>query len=243
MRVIVTGASRGIGRAIARALACAGATVGIGFATSREGAEETAKLVTDAGARALLVPADVGDASAVERAFTSFAEEAGGIDALVVNAGAHVSGLLATTDAGAVDRLVRTNVTGPIACARAALPSMLARKNGVILFIGSVAASRPARGQAAYAATKASVEALTRAIAVEYARKGIRAVCLRPGAVETAMLEATRAMAEDEIVARIPARRIALPEEIARMARVLLSDEASYVNGAVVDVDGGYAVA
>src|SRR5438045_3857448 len=132
MRVIVTGASRGIGRAIAQAVAGPGTTVGIGYATSREGAEETAKLVTDAGARALFVPADVGDAPAVERAFAAFAE--------------------------------------------------------------------------------------------------------------TAMLEATRAMAEDEIVARIPARRIARPEEIARMARLLLSDDASYVNGAIVDVDGGYAV-
>src|SRR5204862_5391917 len=138
---------------------------------------------------------------------------------------------------------VLANVLGPLACARAVLPSMLAQKKGVILFIGSVAASRPVRGQAAYATTKSSVEALTRAIAVEYGRKGIRALCLRPGAVATDMLEATRTMAEDEIVSRIPVRRIAEPLEIAKVATMLLSLDAAYVNGAVVDVDGGYAVA
>jgi NAD(P)-dependent dehydrogenase (short-subunit alcohol dehydrogenase family) len=241
-RVLVTGASRGIGRAIALALAREGATVGIGFLRSRDRAEEVAARVTAAGGRPLLVEADVGDAVAVERSFASFAAEAGGLDAVVVNAATHVAGPLATADPAALDGIVRTNVLGPLACARAALPIMLGQRNGVLLFVGSVAASRPARGQAAYAATKASVEGLTRAIAVEYARKGIRAVCVRPGAVSTEMLEATRAMAEDEIVARIPARRIAEAEEIANITVLLLSREAAYVNGAVIDVDGGMAV-
>jgi 3-oxoacyl-[acyl-carrier protein] reductase len=235
-RILITGGARGIGRAIATACASDGAIVGIGWFGSRERAEELARSLPRASAVAL----DVTDPESVSRAVNAFAGGAG-LDALVANAGIHVAGLLATAEPAALRRLVDTNVLGPLACATAALPIMLRQKRGVLLFVGSVAASRPARGQAAYAATKASVEALTRAIAVEYGRKGIRAVCIRPGAVETEMLEGTLAMAGDEVVSRIPARRVAKPEEIASVATMLLSDDAGYVNGAIVDVDGGYA--
>lgn len=241
--ILVTGASRGIGRAIAveSARRFGGATIGVGYHVSREGAEETARLVTDAGGNPLLVSADIGDGVAVERAFGTFADSAGGIDALVVNAGTHVAGLLATTELAAIERLVRINTFGPLACARAALPRMLAQKRGLLLFIGSIAAARPARGQAAYAATKSSVEALTRAVAVEYGKKGIRAICIRPGAVMTDMLEATIAMAGEDVKARIPIRRVADPVEVGRFASLLLGDDASYASGAVIDFDGGYA--
>jgi 3-oxoacyl-[acyl-carrier protein] reductase len=231
-RILVTGASRGIGRAIATACAAEGAFVGIGFHRSRERAEELAT------PSSTLVEIDVSNPESVQRAIDSFAP----LDALVANAGVHVSGLLATANDADLRRLVETNVLGPLTCARAALPHMLAKRGGTLLFVGSVAASRPARGQAAYAATKGSVEALARAICVEYARKGIRAVCLRPGAVDTDMLASTVAMAEAEVTARIPSRRVAKPEEIARLAVALLSDDASYVNGAVIDADGGYGV-
>lgn len=240
--ILVTGASRGIGRSIA--VECArrfpGATIGIGFHASRAAADETARLVIEAQGKPLLVSAYVGDGVAVERAFGAFADEAGGIDALVVNAGTHVAGLLATTELEAIERLVRINTFGPLACARAALPRMLAQKRGLFLFVGSIAASRPTRGQAAYAATKGSVEALTRAVAVEYGKKGIRAICIRPGAVMTDMLEATIAMAGEDVKARIPVRRVADPTEVGRFAALLLSDEASYASGAVIDFDGGY---
>lgn len=232
-RVLVTGASRGIGRAIAEAAADEGAMVGVGYRRSRDNAEE---LATAIGGVALAI--DAGDPTTIDAALATF----GDVDALVANGATHAASLLATQDPEAIRALVLANVFGPLVCARAVLPSMLGRRKGVILFIGSVAASRPVRGQAAYAATKGSVEALARAIAVEYGRKGIRAVCLRPGAVATDMLEGARSMAEDEIVARIPARRIAEPIEIAKVATMLLSDEAAYVNGTVIDVDGGYGV-
>lgn len=234
-RVFVTGASRGIGRAIAEACAAEGAVVGVGFHRSAEKAEELARSLPSARAIAL----DVADPASVERAIGSFADEAGGLDAVVVNAAVHVAGLLATAETDALRRVVDTNVLGPLACARAALPRMLAQKRGLLLFVGSIASARPARGQAAYAATKASVEALARAIAVEYARKGIRALCMRPGAVATDMLAATTAMAEEEVLARILLRRVAEPAEIGRFAAFLLSDDAAYANGAVIDVDGG----
>ncbi len=244
-RVLVTGANRGIGRAIAVACARAGATVGVGHRGGREDAADAARAIESLdGARApVLVTLDVTEAASVDAGVRAFADAAGGLDALVANAGVHAAGLLATAKDEDLARLALTNVVGPMLCARAALPLFLSQRSGTLLFIGSVAASRPARGQAAYAATKASVETLARAICVEYARKGVRAICLRPGAVETDMLAATVAMAEDEVVARIPARRVAKPDEVAAMAVALLAEDASYVNGAVVDVDGGYGAA
>jgi 3-oxoacyl-[acyl-carrier protein] reductase len=234
-RILVTGANRGIGRAIAIACAREGAKVGVG---ARSGGEDVAHEVDG-----VHVPLDVTDSASVDGGIRAFADAAGGLDALVANAGVHSAGLLATAKDDDLVRLVETNVLGPMRCARAALPLFLAQRGGTFLFVGSVAASRPARGQAAYAATKASVEALTRAICVEYARKGVRAVCLRPGAVETDMLAATVAMAEGEVVSRIPSKRVAKPEEIASIAVSLLAADAAYVNGAIVDVDGGYGVA
>jgi 3-oxoacyl-[acyl-carrier protein] reductase len=241
-RILVTGASRGIGRAIA--VECArrfnGAIVGVGYHASRDAAEQTARAIGDLNAQAILVSADVSDGVAVEQAIAGYADEAGGLDALVVNAGTHVAGLLATTELDAIERLVKVNTLGALYCARAALPRMLAQKRGLILFIGSIAASRPTRGQAAYAATKGSVEALTRAVAVEYGKKGIRAICIRPGAVMTDMLEATIAMAGEDVTSRIPVRRVADPLEVGRFAALLLSDEAAYASGAIIDFDGGY---
>jgi len=255
--IFVTGASRGIGRAIAVACAREGGVVGVGYHRSADAAASVVAEIaasssskTDPGepatsegrGRAFECAVDVSDPASVDRAIASFADATGGrLDAVVANAAALSTGLLATADMTALESMIDTNVLGPIACARAALPLMLAKKRGVLLFVGSIAASRPARGQAAYAASKAAVEALTRAIAVEYGRKGIRAVCIRPGAVDTDMLAATRSMAEDEVVQRIPMRRVGTPDEIARVAAMLLSDDAAYVNGAVIDVDGGYA--
>lgn len=215
--VFVTGAARGLGKAIADALEQRGDRVGRGTRES----------------------ADVTDFSAVEKALTDFA--AGGLDAVIVNAAIAPAGLLATADPAELRRAVETNVLGPLHCARAALPLMMAQRRGLILFIGSVAASRPARGQAAYATSKSGVETLTRSIAVEYGRKGIRAICVRPGAIDTDLLRATRSLAESEILERIPMKRIAQADEIARAVLMFLGDDASYVNGAVIDIDGGYA--
>ena len=115
------------------------------------------------------------------------------------------------------------------------------QRSGAILNVSSVAAARPSKGQSVYAATKGALEALTRAVAVEYGRKGIRCHCLRPGPVDTDMFAATKALAGEEVLARIPLQRFVTPEEVAAFAVFLLSDRASAVTGAVVTIDGGYA--
>lgn len=223
MNVFVVGGSRGIGQAIANACAERGDHVGIGNRAN----------------------CDVRSYEQVEKAITNFASTAGGLDVLIVNAAIAPTGLLVTADPNSLREAVETNTLGPLHCARAALPVMLSQKRGLVVFLGSVAASRPVRGQSAYATSKSGVETLTRSIAVEYGRKGIRALCIRPGAVDTELLQATKQLAETEILDRIPLKRIASPEEIAKTVLLFLGkddgNDASYVNGAVIDVDGGYA--
>jgi 3-oxoacyl-[acyl-carrier protein] reductase len=132
------------------------------------------------------------------------------------------------------------NLLGPILCVQAALGVFLEQRSGVILNISSVAAIRPARGQAVYAASKGGLESLTRALAVEYARKGIRVHGIRPGPVDTRMMESTAALAEAEVISRIPLGRLGRPEEIADLAVFLLSDRATFVTGSIHTIDGGY---
>lgn len=212
VRVIVTGASRGVGRAAAIACARHGATVGVNFHRSETEAREVAATIGDA---ATLLRFDVGDPEAVRSAFDAFAERTGGIDALVNNAAIVRPSLLVSAGDEDVEALVRTNILGTIACTRAALGRMLAQRRGVILNIGSVVASSPCRGQAVYAATKAAVETLAAAVDAEYSRKGIRCECLALGAVATEMLAPTLAIAGSARLGRFAPGGIATPESVA----------------------------
>jgi 3-oxoacyl-[acyl-carrier protein] reductase len=230
-RIVVTGASRGIGRAIAVACAEAGARVGVNV---RKDAP-----LDDALRDAIVLPFDVRDGEAVRRNIDAFAEQCGGIDGLVNNAGINLPGLLVDVKDEDVDAAFATNIGGTIACTRMALPHMLRARNGVIVNVSSLAATRPSRGMTIYAATKGAIESFTRAVAVEYGRKGIRCHCVRPGAIDTELLAPSRALAEQEMLDRIPMRRIGAAEEVARVVVFLLSDAASYMTGAVHPVDGG----
>ncbi len=242
-RVLVTGASRGIGRAIARACAGEGAVVGVNYHTSESAAKELCAEIEKATGRAAhRVPFDVSSADSVEQGIERFCELAGGVDVLVNNAGRFEGGLLATMPAEAIQRLVSVNLAGPIYCARAVLPRFLQQRSGVILNLGSVSATRPNPGQSVYVATKSALEGFTRALAVEYARKNIRVLCLCPGPTNTDMLAATRALAGDRVEGRIPLGRLGSPEEVARFAVHLLSDEMSFATGAIYALDGGYLV-
>ena len=239
-RILVTGASRGIGRAIALACAAAGARVGVNYHRSRDRA---LAVCSEIGPAATPLAFDVGDADAVARGVDAFAAFAGGVDGLVNNAGINRPSLLVGASDADIAATIATNLVGPIQCTRAVIPAMLAARRGVIINVSSVAAGRPSRGQAVYAATKGAIESLTRAVAVEYGRKGIRCHAIRPGAVDTDMLAATKAIAEEDVLAKIALKRIASVDEIAAFVVFLLSDEASYITGSIHAVDGGYGAA
>src|SRR5438552_1033237 len=199
-RILVTGASRGIGRAIARACAREGAIVGINYRASESVARQLCdEIQRDEKQRAHLVQFDVSSADEVEKGIARFCELTGGIDALVNNAARFEGGLLATMPTEAIQRLLSVNIAGAIYCARAVLPRFLQQRSGIILNLGSVSATRPNQGQSVYVATKSALEGLTRALAVEYARKNIRVLCLCPGPVATDMMEATQALAGDRV--------------------------------------------
>ncbi len=243
-RLLITGASGGIGRAVALSCSREGAAViGLGYRGNTTAAENLAfTLQEESGARSMLLPFDVSRGEEVEAAIGRFVESAGGIDGLLLCAGVAKSGLLLTTPLEEVAATLNVNLLGAIACCRAALPAMLRQRSGVIVLFSSVAAERPYRGQAAYAASKGGIEALCRALAVEYAPKGIRVTCVRPGPIDTGMLESTRTLGQSELLGRVPARRLGTPEEVAGLATFLLSDRAAYVTGSVHAVDGGYQI-
>jgi 3-oxoacyl-[acyl-carrier protein] reductase len=222
--IVVTGAGRGIGRAIAAACVRAGALVGVNYHASKETARELCSTHPD---RFILLAFDVRDPVAIAKCIAEFCERAGRIDGWVNNAGVNRPGLLIATDINRIREQIEVNLLGPILCAQAVLPVMLQQGSGVILNVTSVAAVRPVRGQAVYAATKGGLESLTRALAVEYARKGIRVHGIRPGPIGTQMMETT-ALAEDQVLAHVPLRRLGRPEEVAELAVFLMSDRASY---------------
>ena len=243
-RVVITGGSGGIGAALARACAREGAVVGVGYEKRGEAAEAlAASLAAEQGRAAEALCLDVRDPDSVGAAVARFVERHGGIDGWVNGAAISRPGLLVSAEVDALSEQLLVNLLGPLLCARAVLPQMMRQRGGVLLNISSVAAVRPTRGQAGYAASKGGLEALTRALAVEYARKGVRVMCLRLGPVDTPMLASTRALAEDEITSRTLQQRIATADEVAEHAVFLLSDRARFATGSIVTVDGGYQLA
>jgi 3-oxoacyl-[acyl-carrier protein] reductase len=239
-RIIVTGSSRGIGRAIAEVCAREGALLGIHYrGDSGQANAVKDSLEIDFNSQVYLLNFDVRDADAVDREIRNFSRLAGGIDGLVNNAGINKPGLLVSQSTAQIETQIATNLTGPILCTKAVLPTMLDQRSGVIVNVSSIAARRPAKGQSVYAATKAALETLTRATAVEYGRKGIRIHAVRPGPIQTTMFESTDQLAGKDVKNTIPMGRIGTPEEVAELVVFLLSGRASYIHGSVHSIDGG----
>jgi 3-oxoacyl-[acyl-carrier protein] reductase len=236
---VVTGGSRGIGRASAEALAAAGWTVAVGYRTREADAKEALEAIEAAGRAGMTVHLDVTDESSVQEAFRRVSDEAGPVTGLVNNAGYSRDGLLLKYSMQEYERTMTTNLRGAFLCSRAALRSMLREKWGRIVNMSSAVAIHGNAGQTVYAATKAGLVGLTRSLAREVGGKGITVNAVCPGLLETEMTAHLTDEARAYYVDQTPLRRAATLLEVAAVVRFLMSDEASYVNGTAIPVDGG----
>lgn len=238
---LVTGASRGIGAAIALALARHGAEVAVNFCRSAALAEEVARRCRNWGVKAGAFRADVTDSAEVRQLFEVVAEEIGPVSILVNNAGIGLRRLLADTTDEEWQKVLQVNLSGPFYCSREALPFMVSRRRGRIINVASVWGLTGASCEAAYAATKGGLVTLTKSLAREVGSAGVTVNAVAPGPIETDLLR--EELGPEELAAlteEIPSRRLGRPEEVAAACVFLASPAAAFINGQVLRVDGGW---
>lgn len=236
---LVTGASRGIGRAIAIRLAAEGAKVAINFAGNTEKAEAVKAEIEAAGGEALLVQANVADAAAVEEMVAKVVEAFGGIDVLVNNAGITRDGLLVRMKDEDFDAVLDTNLKGVFYCTKAVSKLMMKKRSGRIVNMTSVVGVNGNAGQTNYAAAKAGVIGFSKSAAKELASRGITVNMVAPGFIDTDMTSVLSDKAKEAALAGIPLQRMGTPENVANAVAFLVSDQAAYITGQVIHVDGG----
>lgn len=239
---LVTGSSRGIGRAIATQLAREGYAVCINYLEQREAAESLVEQLRGEGCRAIAVQADVADRKAVEAMVRATEETFGPVTLLVNNAGISRQGLFQDVDDELWNRYFAVNVTGARNAIQAVLPHMLHEKSGCIVNITSIWGLRGASCEVTYAATKAALVGLTRSLALELAPSGIRVNAVAPGCIETDMVRALGQETREMLVEQTPLGRLGTPEDIAQAVSFLASEKASFFTGQILTADGGFIV-
>ena len=238
-KALVTGASRGIGRAIALALAAEGADVAVNYAGPEAAAKEVAAEIEAMGRKAFVIQADISSNEAATAMIDQAVKEFGRIDVLVNNAGITRDGLLMRMKEEDWDAVLTTNLKGVFNCTKAVIKYMMKQKAGHIVSISSVVGLAGSAGQANYAAAKAGVIGFTKAVAKEVATRGITVNAVAPGFIQTDMTKVLSEKVVESMQASIPLHRLGDPEDIAKAVVFLASDDASYITGQTLNVDGG----
>ncbi len=239
---LVTGAGRGIGRAIALTLGRQGCTVCVNYAHSRQAALETVQSLRSFGTRAELYRADVADSAAVAGMVAQIRQDFGPVSLLVNNAGIAGQALFQDLSDAEWNRFLAVNLTGPRNTIRSVLPDMIRAQSGCIVNIASIWGLRGASCEVAYACTKAGVIAMTRSLALELAPSHIRVNCVAPGVIDTDMCRPLGEETLNELAGQTPLGRLGTPEDIAAAVAFLASDQASFLTGQVLTADGGFTV-
>ena len=236
---LITGASRGIGRATALELAAAGAAVAVNYRSDESGAAAVVAEIEAAGGRALALQADVAKPDEAAGLVARCEDELGEIDALVCNAGITRDNLIARISPEDFDAVIATNLGGAFHVCQAAARRMLRRRRGSIVTMSSIVGVHGNAGQTNYSASKAGLIGLTKSLAKEIGSRGVRVNCIAPGYIATELTDVLPDSARETLLASTPLGRLGEPEDIARCVRFLVSDASGFVTGAVLAVDGG----
>jgi 3-oxoacyl-[acyl-carrier protein] reductase len=239
---VVTGASRGIGRAIALELAEQGAGVIVNYRSNGEQADEVATSIRAAGGKAETFKADVSSETEVKALIDFSIRTFGRLDILICNAGIVRDQLLGAMKLEEWESVMHVNLRGVFLSIREAIPYMLSQRSGCIVLLSSIAAERGGHGHANYVASKGAINSLTKSMAVELAPRNIRVNAVAPGIIVTDMTRRIRSYSPDDLKKQIPLSRLGKPEEVARAVRFLASPDASYITGQVLSVTGGFGV-